>query len=48
MNPLFKKFVEDYPDMTLIGLGWAIFWRLYICFFAVGVLAAIFLAILEN
>lgn len=26
-NPNFKKFVEDYPDITLLGIGWSLYWR---------------------
>jgi hypothetical protein len=29
MNPKFKEFLEANKEMTMIGLGWALFWRLY-------------------
>jgi hypothetical protein len=30
MNPKFTKFLDEHKDITLIGLAWAGFWRLYL------------------
>ena len=27
MNPKFKSFTEKHPDATLLGVGWALYWR---------------------
>lgn len=27
MNPKFKSFAEKHPDTTLLGVGWALYWR---------------------
>lgn len=46
MNPQIKKFLEDYPHITLLGLGWAIYWRFVVIVFAVcmgfGIIGALF------
>lgn len=45
MNPKLTKFLEDYPDMSLIGFAWACYWRLVLVIMGVyiGVIALIFL-----
>lgn len=48
MNPLITKFLQDFPEMTVIGFAWALFWRMYLVLLAVAFLAAFFLAILES
>ena len=30
MNPNFKEFMEKHPNKTVIGVGWASYWRLMI------------------
>lgn len=35
MNPKIKDFLEDNPDMTLLGLSWALFWRLWVVMYGV-------------
>ncbi len=27
MNPTYKDFLEKYPDKTMLGMGWAFYWR---------------------
>ncbi len=27
LNPKFKSFAEKHPDATMLGLGWALYWR---------------------
>jgi hypothetical protein len=27
LNPKFKDFMEKHPDKTLVGIGWAFYWR---------------------
>jgi hypothetical protein len=41
MNPKFTKFLEDNKDMTLMGLAWALGWRLYLCVAGIVILLAI-------
>ena len=35
MNPKLKKFLEDNPDMSILGFAWALYWRLALCFLGV-------------
>jgi hypothetical protein len=30
MNPKIKRFLDDYPDITLVGLAWALLWRFWL------------------
>lgn len=30
-NPTIKEFLKKNPDLTVIGLCWAGWWRLYVC-----------------
>lgn len=51
MNPKYTKFIEDNPNMSLIGFTWACYWRLTLVIMGVyiGVIALIFLlAALSN
>ena len=46
MNPKFNKFLAENPNITMLGIGWALLWRLYgallgICLM-IGILAALF------
>lgn len=45
-NPTFTEMLEEYPNITIIGLFWAGIWRWYglilVIAFAIGVLSAIF------
>ncbi len=41
MNPKFNKFVEDHPNMSLIGLAWACQWRLSLVITAVYLVLAV-------
>lgn len=27
MNPKLKKFIEENPDVTMLGFAWALYWR---------------------
>ncbi|MES2007120.1 MAG: hypothetical protein V4436_03355 [Patescibacteria group bacterium] len=27
LNPKFKDFVEKYPNKTMLGVSWALYWR---------------------
>jgi len=46
MNPKFTKFLEENQNITLVGMGWALVWRLYALLIAVafglGILSALF------
>jgi hypothetical protein len=45
-NPKFKDLLAEKPDITIIGLYWAGFWRLYVIIlgvcFGLAVLGALF------
>ena len=30
MNPKFKDFIEKHPNKTMIGVTWALYWRLMV------------------
>ena len=30
MNPKLKDFMGKYPEMTVIGFGWAFYWRIMV------------------
>lgn len=45
MNPGFKEFIEKNPDTTMLGMAWAINWRLMILVFIVEL---VFLVILSG
>ena len=36
MNPKFTKFLEENPNITLVGMGWSLIWRLYAVLIAVA------------
>jgi len=40
-NPSLKEITEKYPDLTLLGLWWAWYWRLMILVLVVYVIFAI-------
>lgn len=31
----FKDFLEEKKDITVVGMGWALFWRVYVVIVAV-------------
>jgi len=35
MNPKISKFIKDHPDMTVVGLAWALYWRLILTFITI-------------
>lgn len=35
LNPNFKEFTEKYPNKTLIGVGWAFYWRFAVLFLVI-------------
>lgn len=37
MNPKLEKFLEENKEITLIGLAWALWWRLYVAIMCVSV-----------
>lgn len=41
MNPKWIKFVEEHPNMTLLGLSWALYWRLAVVTFGVYIALAV-------
>lgn len=45
-NPKVREFLKEKPDLTIIGLYWAGFWRLYLAVlagaFAIGLISAVF------
>lgn len=47
MNPKVKDFLEEYPNLTLIGLFWAGWWRLYLYVLAICILFTMAATILE-
>lgn len=44
-NPTVKEFTEEHKDMTLIGLAWALWWRVYAIVFIVAFFVGILLEI---
>lgn len=46
MNPKFDAFLKDNKEMTLIGLAWALFWRLYVVILGIAFALAFFSALL--
>lgn len=44
MNPKLTKFLEDYPEMSLIGFAWACYWRMMLVVMAVYVVAVVAIA----
>lgn len=46
MNPTLKTFLEENKDVTLIGLGWAIYWRFFVAYFLVVFLLAGFFSLI--
>ena len=40
-NPTLKEFMENKPNLTIIGLIWAGWWRLYLIIMGVSVSIAI-------
>ena len=39
-NPKFKDFMEENKNITLIGVGWAAWWRLYVV--VLGIIFAVY------
>lgn len=37
LNPKFKSFTEKHPDATMLGLGWALYWRFALVVLAIEV-----------
>lgn len=48
MNPKLKHFIEDNEDITLIGIAWSCFWRLYMIFIGVGIALAVLSAFVSS
>jgi hypothetical protein len=42
MNPKFKDFIDKHPNKTVIGVGWAFYWRFFLIVLA---LEAIFFVV---
>jgi len=42
-NPTTKDFLEKNKNMTLLGLAWSLWWRIYVVAFAVGFFVALIL-----
>lgn len=47
MNPKFDAFLKDNKEMTMIGLAWSLFWRLYAVILGVVFALAFFSALLD-
>jgi len=35
LNPTYKDFLEKHPDSTMLGLAWAMYWRLMVLVLAI-------------
>lgn len=46
MNPKFKDFVEQYPDKTMMGMGWSLYWRWMVLILAVEIGLALSLLVI--
>jgi hypothetical protein len=40
-NPKWSEFTSAYPEMTVLGLAWALYWRLFALLFGIGVIFGI-------
>ncbi len=38
MNPKFKEFAEKYPEKTMLGMAWALYWRFGVLILALELL----------
>jgi len=45
MNPRFDKFLEENKHITVLGVAWAFFWRMYIVLFGIGFFVGVLSAI---
>lgn len=43
INPSVSSFLEKRPNLTLLGLAWALYWRLHIFAFIIGAFIGILL-----
>jgi len=34
INPKFSKFIEDNPNITMLGLSWSLYWRIFLVVFS--------------
>lgn len=48
MNPKLKDFIDDNEDITLIGIAWSAFWRLYVVFIGIAIVLSVLLEILDK
>jgi hypothetical protein len=46
LNPKFKEFMEKHPDKTVVGVSWALVWRLWLLCFACEIAVIIAFALL--
>ena len=44
-NPKFKDFMDKHPDKTVLGVGWAFYWRFMILAFVIEALVFIFFVV---
>ena len=47
LNQKIKDFIEKNQDLTILGLAWAIYWRVYVCAFAFGVIMMTLVAMFD-
>lgn len=40
-NPKFKNFLKKYPDISMLKLAWAIFWRLQIVLLPISIILSV-------
>ncbi|MBI2610396.1 hypothetical protein HYW60_00455 [Candidatus Kaiserbacteria bacterium] len=47
LNPKFKDFIEKYPNKTVLGVAWAMYWRFLVLVLALEMIIGI-IFVLSN
>lgn len=44
-NPKFKDFLEQNPDISMLKMSWAIFWRIQVVLLPISIIGSLIIAI---
>ena len=47
-NPTFKGFLKRYPNISILKVGWALYWRLFIMMTGIYIALAIIIILLDS
>jgi hypothetical protein len=47
LNPTVREFLDKYPGLTMLGLAWAIYWRIQLAIMIVMAAIAILFTVLS-